>query len=155
VLCTAIRVNQCSTHNNDHINQRQHTTTPPLHNDTLEARELPEVHNVDNTLWTAQDIMSYIIPPHSTPPPSGTAYTSPYQCGIARSLSQSPRIVGLQVQLGFVNVTCADLDVLESELSTRLYWVFSMPCHAFCVFLYDGGVLDSQYFIPHVPCINF
>ena len=42
--------------------------------------------------------------------------TSPQQCcNIAKSLSQSPRIVSLQVELGFVNVTHAELDMLHSK----------------------------------------
>ena len=37
-------------------------------------------------------------------------------CSNARSLSRSPRIVSLQVELGFVSVTHTDLDLLQSEL---------------------------------------
>lgn len=46
---------------------------------------------------------------------------SPQQyCSNARSLSQSPRIVSLQVELGFVSVTGADLDMLQSKLLLKL-----------------------------------
>ena len=36
-----------------------------------------------------------------------------------RSLSQSPRIVSLQVELGFVSVTSADLDLLQSKYNGK------------------------------------
>lgn len=46
--------------------------------------------------------------------------TSPQQyCATARSLSRSPRIVSLQVELGFVNVTTADLDLLQSKCNGK------------------------------------
>ena len=42
--------------------------------------------------------------------------TNPQQCcSSARSLSQSPRIVSLQVELGFVSGTCTDVDLLQSK----------------------------------------
>ena len=42
--------------------------------------------------------------------------TNPQQCcSTARSLSQSPRIVSLQLELGFVSITSADLDMLQSK----------------------------------------
>ena len=40
-------------------------------------------------------------------------------CATARSLSQSPRIVSLQVELGFVSVTSADLDLLQSKYNGK------------------------------------
>lgn len=43
--------------------------------------------------------------------------TNPLQYhSTARSLSQSPRIVSLQVELGFVSIKSTDLDVLQSKL---------------------------------------
>ena len=43
--------------------------------------------------------------------------TNPQQCcSTARSLSQSPRIVSLQLELGFVSITSADLDMLQSKV---------------------------------------
>ena len=131
---TATRVSQqveSVTHHNVHsVNQQQQllpTSTPPHDVDTLllvehvstysEMGQLTVTNNdynvdaLDDTLWMLQDDV-----PHSTPP--SIVYANPYQCGVARSLSQSPRIVGLQLQLGFVNVTCAELDVLESKLSS-------------------------------------
>ena len=44
--------------------------------------------------------------------------TNPQQyCRTARSLSQSPRIVSLQIELGFVSITSADLELLQSKCS--------------------------------------
>ena len=44
--------------------------------------------------------------------------TNPRQyCCTARSLSQSPRIVSLQVELGFVSATNADINLLQSKCS--------------------------------------
>ena len=50
--------------------------------------------------------------------------TNPQQyCSTARSLSQSPRIVSLQVELGFVNIASADLDLLQSKCNDSRYTV--------------------------------
>jgi len=70
-----------------------------------------DVDTLDDMQWTTQPSL-----PDTTPPPSSMVYSSPYQCGVARSLSRSPRIVGLQLQLGLVNVTFAELAELKSEL---------------------------------------
>ena len=120
-------------HHNVHQQQHLPTSIPPYgveHNDTLEhvstylemgkltvTNNDYNVDTLDDTLWTLQDDVS-----HSTPP--SIVYASPYQCGVARSLSQSPRIVGLQLQLGFVNVTGAELDVLESKLLSTTRWLY-------------------------------
>jgi len=112
-----------TTHYNDHsVNQQHlHTTTPPLYDDTL-LLAVTQPHGGHNLGMTQHDI-PYLAPLDNTPP-----YTSPSQCGVAKSLSQSPRIVGLQLQLGFVNVTCAELDMLDSELLTTKRWLSYILC---------------------------
>lgn len=91
-----------------------HSMKPDTQDDDIKEQTADIADNHDYTDYTDYTVTSLQC---------NELLTNPQQCcSNARSLSRSPRIVSLQIELGFVSITSTDLDLLQSKRKLLLHF---------------------------------
>ena len=90
---------------------QSHSMKPDTQDDDIKEQTADIADNHDYTDYTVTSLQCTEL------------LTNPQQYySNARSLSRSPRIVSLQIELGFVSITSTDLDLLQSKCKLLLHF---------------------------------